>query len=570
MYVTAVATGSVTVGMTISDQTGYIPQSSATSPTLNAVQGAQVIAQIGGVGVGGTGTYQLSLNPTVTVPSENVYGIQLTNLVPAVGAVITGNTGTGTLYQQVPHDTTVGYLALTNVTGTFTSGEALKSSGVTFCYATSTATQFAFPAGGFYRWKNANFFATSSTYSTYGVNGKGPAFQIDPNNVIMPILFPQTTQPNQPANNTPFLVENYQNCLTLGLPGGIYQTSVPGQPTQFDGFLGAQEFSTGAELTNMYAMVGGPTLAMTTTRNTQSLTGTPANTSTLSQAIMAEKAGAILYAAQLLDTVYALNGLGITSLSRTQSYGNFVGSTVSQLVQPMVAALRPYFADSTIVRATNEARFYFTDGSVLIMYIPGLGQQNKAWSAIESGVTAQFGYANYPSPVFNICNSEDASNNEVAYFTSTDGTGYIYQDRTGASFDGAVVSAYLRLAFNNVGTPAVRKYFRRADIEINSPAQINLKFAWDLSYSNAESSSALAFLTASNIPVSNVFGGGSYWDVALWSQFQWDGQTISTARASLNGTGENIGFLIFHQAITDMPFILQGLTLHFDARRLQR
>src|SRR5271166_3903886 len=60
MYVTAVATGSVTVGMTISDQTGYIPQSSATSPTLNAVQGAQVIAQIGGVGVGGTGTYQLS------------------------------------------------------------------------------------------------------------------------------------------------------------------------------------------------------------------------------------------------------------------------------------------------------------------------------------------------------------------------------------------------------------------------------------------------------------------------------------------------------------------------------
>ena len=570
MYVTAVATGSVTVGMTMSDTTGYIPSNGANSLALNNALGAQVIAQIGGAGVGGTGTYQLSLNPTMTVPSENVYGIQLTNLVPAVGSAITGASGTGTLYQQVPHDTTIGYLALTNVTGTFTAGENLKSGGTTFCAAVGTSTAFTLPPGGFYRWKNANFFATSSTYSTYGVNGKGPAFQIDQNNVIMPILFPQIAQPNQPTANNPFLVENYQNCLVLGLPGGIYQTSVPGQPTQFNAFLGAAEFSTGAELTNMYAMVGGPTLAMTTTRNTQSLTGTPANTSTLAQAIMAEKAGAILYAAQLLDTIYALNNLGITSLSRTQSYGNFVGSTVSQLVMPMVQALRPYFADSTIVRGSNEARFYFTDGSCLIMYVPGLGQQNKAWSAIESGVTAQFGYASYPAPVFNIVNTEDQNNNETSYFTSTDGTGFIYQDRSGASFDGAAVTSYVRLAFNNVGSPGIRKYFRRADLELNSPTQIALKFAWDLSYSNSESSSSVSFLNANNIPVVNVFGGGGYWDSIYWNQFDWDGQTISTARASLNGTGENISFLIFHQAITDSPFILQGLVLHFDPRRPQR
>ena len=41
-------------------------------------------------------------------------------------------------------------------------------------------------------------------------------------------------------------------------------------------------------------------------------------------------------------------------------------------------------------------------------------------------------------------------------------------------------------------------------------------------------------------------------------QFYWDGQAISTARAQLDGTGLNISFLIFHQAV------------YFDPRRNQR
>jgi hypothetical protein len=107
-------------------------------------------------------------------------------------------------------------------------------------------------------------------------------------------------------------------------------------------------------------------------------------------------------------------------------------------------------------------------------------------------------------------------------------------------------------------------------LELNSAAQIALKFAADLSYSNEESSSAVQNLVANNIPVVNVFGGGGFWDSVNWNQFDWDGQTISTARAQLSGTGLNISFLIFHQAVVDLPFVLQGLTLYYDPRRLQR
>jgi hypothetical protein len=485
------------------------------------------------------------------------------------GSVITGNVSgaTGTLYSGITHTTNAGYVALTGVTGTFGTSEGLKTGGTGFGTSQSAATQFALPSGGFYRWRNYNFFATPTTYDTYGVNGVGPAFQIDQNNVVLPILFPLNPLTGQPSVNNPFLVEVYANSLFLALKGGIYQSSVPGQPTQFNGFLGANQFSTGAEITSLYS-IAGPNLALITQRNTQVLGGNTA--ATFVQSMAGEKAGALLYASQLLDTLYSLNNLGVTSLSRTQSYGNFVGSTVSQLVQPLINTLKPNFADSTIVRASNQCRFYFTDGSLVIMYVPGLGQQNKAWSAMQSGVTAQFAYASYPAPVFNICNSEDQNNNEVSYFGSSNGDGFVYQDRSGTSFDGAAVTSYLRTAFNNLGTPAVRKYFRRADIEINSPVQILLKFMADLSYSSAESSSAVAGLVASQIPVLNVFGGGGFWNSVYWNQFQWDGQAISSARASLSGTGENVSFLIFHQAIVDQPFVLQGLVLHYDPRRLQR
>ena len=509
----------------------------------------------------GTGwtTAGISFVKTMYYSGLNTFGL------PPAGVLISGaNSGAiGTLYAAVSHNTTAGYLALTGITGTFQNNEPIAAtiSGSTNVFGTSAslATQFALPATGYYRWRNYNFFATSPTYYTYGVNGVGPAFQIDNNNVVCPILFPLNPLTNQPSANNPFLVEVYQGMLMLGLPGGVYQSSVPGQPLQYNGFLGANQFSVGAELTSMFS-IAGPALCLTTARNVQVLYGT--SSATFQQTLAAEHTGSVAFGSQSLDTLYSLGNLGVSALSRTQTYGNFAGATVSQLIQPLLATKKSLLTDSTIVRGSNQARFYFSDGSVLIMYVPGLGQQNKAWAAIQQGVTAQFGYAQYPITVFNICNSEDANGNEVSYFSSNNGDGYVYQDRSGTSWDGAAIASYTRLEFNQIGSPAVRKFFRRADIEIQTQSQISLKFAADLSYSNGESGSVVTPLA--------VYGGGGFWDTVNWNSFTWDGQTISSARAQLAGTGDNIGFLIAHQAITDAPFVLQGVVLHFDARRLQR
>lgn len=566
LNVSALTVGTIYVGGTIADTTGLVPI------------GAVVLAQLG-TATGQVGQYQLSVNPSIAVASEAMFTLNPPAQLPTAGQVVVGATSsaTGTVAYAISHDTTVGYIALSTATykggtATFVNGEVLRTVvggvGTAWGTAASNGTQFTLPPGGFYRFKNSNFYANSSTYNTYAVNGQGPAFQIDQAQLVTPILMPQTQQPGQPGNGVwPFLLEAHTQFLFLAFPGGIYQQSVNGSPLQFNGFLGAAEFSTGDEITGMISTLG-PNLVLPTVHATYALAGN--SDANFVQTLIAEKAGMILYSGQLLDTVYALNNLGITSLSRTQSYGNFVGSTVSQLVQPLITSLRSHFTDSTIVRQSNQARFYFDDGTFLIMYIPGLGQQNKAMSAMESGVTAQFGYAQYPAAVHCIYNSEDNNDLEVGYFGFANSDGYVYQDRSGPSFDGAAVTSYVRLAFNNVGSPALRKYFRRLDLELNATAQVALQFAADFSYSPEAASSAVSQLTATDIPAINVFGGGGYWNSVYWNQFLWDGQTISTARALINGTGLNVSFLIFHKAITDSPFVLQGATIYYDPRRLQR
>ena len=549
--------GTFTKGMSLADANG----------TSGLPTNATVVSILSGTG--GVGTLQISPNPAVQVVSETIYGLNSSYNLPTTGQIVKGATSgaQALLYQAVPLDSSSGYLAFLSVNGTFANGENLEVGSNVFAVAASACTKFTLPPSGFYRWRNYNFLANSSAYYTYGVSGAGPAFQIDNNNVVMPILLPQSAIPNQPVDNTPFLLEVYQNYLCLAFPGGNFQMSVAGVPYQFNGFLGAEQIGVGAEITGMHSIVG-PGLAILTSRNSQIMSGnTPA---TFQLTLAAEHAGSVKYGSLSLDTVYALNSLGITSLSRTQSYGNFVGATVSQLVQPMVQALYPHFTDATLVRRSNQARIYFDSGDTISMYVPGLGQQNKAWSGIETGITAQFGHHVYPAPVYNTCNTEDQNGNETSYFGSTNQDGYVYQARSGASWDGFPITSYLRLVFNNLSSPAIRKYYRRADIELNSPAQINLKFAADLSYSNTESSSAIANETATNIPSLTVFGGGGYWDTVYWNEFNWDSQNIATARASLSGTGENVSFLIFHQSIVDTPFVLQGLTLHFDPRRPQR
>lgn len=493
--------------------------------------------------------------------------------LPAEGDTITGATSgeTATVHRIITHGGSVaandayGYIVITSPSGAFNVSEDLTVSGTVRCTTTTTNTTFAFTVDGEYQFINHNFYAGSSTYRTYGVNGVDPAFEIDENDIVSPILFPENAITNQPSSNVPFLIEEHRGYLFLAFPGGYFAHSVNGEPMNFNGFLDAAEFGVGSEVTGMNSVVGG-VMTIATQRYTMGLFGK--STSDWEIRLVGESTGGRLYTSHRLDTVYGLGDFGITSVARTDAFGDFQGATVSQLVQPMVNTLRDTVTQATIVRSANQYRVYFSDGSFLIMYVPSPGAVSQA-RGTQTQINVEFGYGLYPAAVKRIFNTEDENGTERSYFATTDG--YVYEDRIGYNFDGAEIESYLRTPFTHLGSPSLRKFFRRLDLELSAIKPLDLKFVHDLTYGSGEqASTAVAGYTTANVEQIDVFAGAGFWSVSNWDEFYWDGQNISTARAELNGTGENISFLIYHSSAISAPHIIQGMTIHYDARRLQR
>jgi len=461
-----------------------------------------------------------------------------------------------------------GYIVVTGVAGPgFNGTETLESPALTvICTSTSVNTAFAFSPGGIYEFVNHNFFAGSGSLRAYGANGVDNAFEIDESSIVSEIKMPPVAELIDPDDDlpigAPFLVEEHRNFLFLAFPGGRFVQSVVGEPLNFSGFLGAAEFGAGDEVTGLESIVSN-VLIITTEREARGLFGTTPSDWELR--LMTEKAGGSLYSVQKVDTVYALDDLGVTSIARTDAFGDFVGSTISQLVQPIIDIVRSIFTDSTVVRSSNQYRMYFSDATALVMYVPFVGSANqqRIASGVQTRTKVEFGALLYPFAVSRIWNTEDETGLEKTYFITEDagdGFGFVLQDQIGENFDGEDIISTVRLVFNQVGSPTYRKRFKQADLELNSNKPLTIKFITSLTYGEEEG-------TIEDIEVT---AGGGFWDVDNWDEFFWDGQTISTARGDLTGTGENIAFVFFHEGPISKPFTLQGLTLHYEPRRLQR
>ncbi len=470
-----------------------------------------------------------------------------------------------------------GYYVLTNVVGgPFTDNEALESPALTqVADADGANVTFEFSPDGIYRFHNHNFFGGVGTFRAYGCNGVDPAFEVDENMVVSPILMPTNPLDTLPGSgisptNIPFLIEEHRNHLFMMFPGGSLQHSVPGKPLNWQSFLGAGEFGLGDEGTSLNSVVGNA-LIVSTTRETRGLFGT--SVSDWELRLIAEQSGSLLYGSKKIDTVYSLDDLGITSVARTQQFGDFISATISQQVQPILITQRKNFNDSTIVRESNQFRMYFSDNSCLVMYVTAGSQAETEVRRRTAKNPSEFGFLSYDIPVKSIYNTDDELGKERTYFVTNDVTneGFVFEDQIGKNFDGEDIASYVRTAFNQVGSPSHRKKFRRVDLELNTPNQLTISFQSDLSYSALESSSSTDLLDEiANIPTIDIIGGGGFWDISNWDEFQWDGQTLTTARAELRGTGENISFLIFNETAFSDPWVMQGITLHYDSRRLQR
>jgi hypothetical protein len=247
------------------------------------------------------------------------------------------------------------------------------------------------------------------------------------------------------------------------------------------------------------------------------------------------------------NNTYGLTARGIQSLVTTLNYGDFEFAAISFFVQPLVNAKAGLATATVTLKAKNQYRLFFSDGTALAV---GLTGEKVA------GIMP----LNYGKVVRCITNTTLSDGTEVTYFGSDDG--YVYQDNVGTSFDGGVIEAWVRPAFNNLRSPLVRKQYRRAKFEVDCEGFSQVNVAYDLGYANPEAQPPATQADQ------QIFGAGAYWDQFTWDQFTWDAALVSLTDVSLDGAENNIGFFFYSKRAQDDPHTLQAVNLLYTPRRL--
>ena len=155
-----------------------------------------------------------------------------------------------------------------------------------------------------------------------------------------------------------------------------------------------------------------------------------------------ESAGALAHSMQSIggDIVY-LDDRGLTVLGQAQEFGNFKSGAIDRPVRRYVQTAKPYVNASCISRDNDEYRLFIR-------------------RAIETDVlTATFGrtfdgfaQTTYPILINCICSLEDDTGAERIFAGADDG--FVYELDKGTSFNGAAIYAYLKTAFNHLGSPS--------------------------------------------------------------------------------------------------------------------
>ena len=436
-----------------------------------------------------------------------------------------------------------GTLIISTITGTWQSAEAIRVGGVTKATSASLATSITRAAGGTLEFCNANFTGSTATEKMYGADGVNKAFEFDGTNYI-PIRTGMTT-------DTPTRVTAHRNYLFLSFLGSV-QYSAIGAPYTWTAVLGAGEIATGEYVTGFQAQSGSSTsasLTILTEGRTFTLYGVPGG-SDFQMVPSGDDIGAFARCAQSVgnDTMMLTNR-GIQRLRTVQDFGNFSFSSVSELVQPLITSKRGLQLCSTSLKTRNQYRAFFSDNTAVTVGLTG----DKL-----SGIMV----LDYGVPVRCVCTAQTTDGSEVTMFGSDDG--YVYQDNSGTSLDGDPITAWIRMPFNNLKSPRVRKRYRAAVLELVTEGFSALNVTYDLGYGTLDVAQGIAALDQST------FDASGYWDQFVWDQFTWDPQSIGNPRISLDGIEKNISLMFYSSSDKHSPITLQGVTLITTATRIEK
>lgn len=438
-----------------------------------------------------------------------------------------------------------GNLIVTNPSGgNFAAGVATLSDGTTVTLS-SAQTAITLSPGGHFEFVKCNFSGQLITRRIYGCDGVNKCFEFDGET-----LAPITTglSPDMPSH-----IAFHNNFLFVSQSSSILYCGV-GTPFMWGAINGGGEIATGDTVTDMISLPGAQTtaaLAVYLRNNTCVLYGT--DPTTFNFVSFNQGMGALPYSVQSLFDTFCFDDLGVINLKTSLNYGNFVPSSLTKNILPFILQERSKLIASAVNRDKSQYRVFFSDGYGL-------------WLTMVNADYLGASVVLFPNPVFCNDNGETSTGEEVTYFGSSDGLGYVYQMDVGTSFDGAAIDAHITMAWDAIKSPRILKRFRAASVEIQGEAYAAIQFGYQLGYGTPNIGQPTQTSFSSNFAPSPNWDAGINWD----NSFFWDGQTLAPTDADLTGTAENIQVTIASTTNYIAAFNINSIIYHWTPRRGMR
>lgn len=467
-------------------------------------------------------------HPSPASAVDSVAARALIQAVPGDGAILGVWIYSGTVY------------AIRNAAG----GASAKLHKATAAGWVEVTTPALSPSG-VYQFVNYNFSGASFQGRMFGCDGVNPPFMFDGTTLTQLTVAGATGQPSY--------IAAHKNHLFLAYPSGQLVHSSLGDPTDYDTVSGtAGLLATGDEITGILPTVGGTLVVFMRNRVSVLYGSSEADWQSQELRTQSDQSGAIAKTIQDVggDTIY-LDDRGLTSLSQSQAFGNYEAAVLDKAVKRLIASRKSLVLGSGISRAKNMYSIYFThyDGTERISLTFGA-------KGIEG-----FGRSVYPFTLSCACSIEDGAGDERILAGSSDG--FVYEMDIGPSFDGAVITSYIKPSFGHVRSPQQKKRWRKAQIGLEAQGNLTLRVKPEFDYGSIERAGHA-------VRDVDLIGGGGQWDNAEWNDFIWSAQIVSEASVDIVGTGRNMALLITHQSADTLPFTIYNVTLQYSLRGMVR
>lgn len=482
----------------------------------------------------------------VTFFREVSFTLNVAGTAPADGEVVTRGANTATIKRVVLQTGTwaaggTGRLIIsTPAPGEFAAGVGTFSVGTATVNITGASTAITMAVGGKFEFDIGNFASQSSTIRVYGCDGVNRGFEFD-GTVLTPITTGTVTD-----NPTHVRIHKLQLFFAFG---SSVIHSVPGAPFQWTNAAATStEIGCGDVVTNFLNQPGTTTtgaLGITTRSNTLMLYGTGSTTWNLVGFNVG--IGGIAFTAQLLNESYWMDSQGVVDLRTTQNFGNFRSSTITTNITDYIEQQRTKTVCATVNRTKNQYRVLFSDGGLLVCTLI-----NGRVAGLTKGL-----YADAMACAW----SSTAYTKTERVFCGAATSGMVYQMDKGTSFDGADIIAFMLFNWNSFKSPRMKKRFRRASIEVQSPSYAAISFGYNLNYGNVATQQAtpLAYDTGiSEIPA---------WDTFFWDAFTWDGTALTPINVRVEGRAQNIQYSISSGTDYIAPFNVNSIITHYSKGR---